>query len=553
MTEEVRREAQNFLDNETEFHLGFLPTEQSNPLTRHLDAEFARSTAAGVRNLQRADREVLKMARRVFSSAEFKRMVETGCRVVENGGRIVFSGCGATGRLSILLESMWREYFAGKDVDQRYADSVCSIMTGGDYALIRSVEFFEDYQSFGRRQVDELNLGSGDMIVAITEGGETSSVIGTLKEAVDRGMAAFLMFNNPAELLCERLVRCREVITHPAVTVLDLCCGPMAIAGSTRMQATTSEQLVGGALLEMILARLVTGEEPIDFAAEFERVLDHLESEKFVGMIADWIDFEEKTYRGRGKITYFAGDFLLDIFTDTTERSPTFMLPPFRRNDDRKSPASWAFVKDPRNDTAGTWARMLHRAPRCLEWTRDDYLAMGSGERIASNPPRIGIEALYKMEVGNEPSPDRCASDNDAAVAVMVADAPGNVAFLAAYESASAPFPVHRRIEISSGAAKTPLALMDHMAVKLVLNTVSTGTMVKMGRVAGNWMSWVDISNKKLIDRAIRLISELGALDYRDACFALYDAVDDMNREDWTNREKPSPVQYTLARVGRKS
>ena len=52
MTEEVRREAQNFLDNETEFHLGFLPTEQSNPLTRHLDAEFARSTAAGVRNLQ---------------------------------------------------------------------------------------------------------------------------------------------------------------------------------------------------------------------------------------------------------------------------------------------------------------------------------------------------------------------------------------------------------------------------------------------------------------------------------------------------------------------
>lgn len=92
---------------------------------------------------------------------------------------------------------------------------------------------------------------------------------------------------------------------------------------------------------------------------------------------------------------------------------------------------------------------------------------------------------------------------------------------------------------------------MEHMAIKLVLNTVSTGTMVKLGRVAENWMSWVDISNKELIDRVIRLISELGELEYKDACFALYDAVDDMNREDWSNREKTSPVQYVLARINR--
>ena len=42
------------------------------------------------------------------------------------------------------------------------------------------------------------------MLVAITEGGETSSVIGTVKEAVDRGCAVFLLFNNPAALLRER-------------------------------------------------------------------------------------------------------------------------------------------------------------------------------------------------------------------------------------------------------------------------------------------------------------------------------------------------------------
>ena len=55
---------------------------------------------------------------------------------------------------------------------------------------------------------------------------------------------------------------------------------------------------------------------------------------------------------------------------------------------------------------------------------------------------------------------------------------------------------------------------MGHMAVKLVLNTVSTGVMAVLGRITSNWMSWVNVSNKKLMDRGIRLICEIGGVDY---------------------------------------
>ena len=64
---------------------------------------------------------------------------------------------------------------------------------------------------------------------------------------------------------------------------------------------------------------------------------------------------------------------------------------------------------------------------------------------------------------------------------------------------------------------------MNHMTLKLALNTVSTGTMVKLGRVTGNWMSYVSISNKKLIDRAIRLVAELSGRSYEESCRALFD------------------------------
>ncbi len=533
----MNHEAEAFLNDETEFHLGFLPTEQSHPDTRTMEADFLRNTADGVRTLQRPDRAVLAMAESVLNSALFRRMTAEGVRCVRQGGRIVFSGCGATGRLSILLESMWRTY--GK-----WNDSAGSIMTGGDFALIRSVESFEDYQVFGRRQVADLKMNEKDMLVAITEGGETSSVIGSVKEAADRGCAVFLLFNNPAALLREKLVRCREVIDDPRVTVVDLSCGPMALAGSTRMQATSSEQLIGGAFLEAVAAEL-EGRETPDFAAGFREVLDHLESAETVAQLAAYIDFEAEIYRGCGKLTYLANDYLLDIFTDTTERSPTFMLPPFRSKTDSAAPLSWAFVKNPLFDTAGTWNHMLRRPLRCIEWTRSDYLAMNAGEKILANPPKISAGFLLGYEVGNETAPERFAPPGSGAVIIEVAGAPGN----AALEKAAQSYPVLKKLVISSGSFDSPLHLLNHMALKLALNTVSTGTMVKLGRVSGNWMSHVSISNKKLIDRGIRLIAELGNLSYSEACSALFDSVEAMKHEHFAGNEPPSAVQYTLTRL----
>ena len=269
----------NFIENEKQFHLGFLPTEQSSPLTKNLDKEFAASSVDGVRCLQRVDRNVLEMAKRIFRSGEFAGLVETGKKTIADGGRIVFSGCGATGRLSILLECMWRDCCFKNESVKQHADQVFSIMTGGDYALVRSVEFFEDYQEFGRQQVREMGMDGNDMLVAITEGGETSSVLGTVDEALRRGSKVFLMFNNPADLLAEHLERSRQAIRNPGVCVLDLHCGPMGLAGSTRMQATTSEQLIAGGALEMIMCGLLK-QVPPDYAAAFETLLDELTAKK---------------------------------------------------------------------------------------------------------------------------------------------------------------------------------------------------------------------------------------------------------------------------------
>ncbi|MCK9159663.1 MAG: N-acetylmuramic acid 6-phosphate etherase [Bacteroidaceae bacterium] len=52
---------------------------------------------------------------------------------------------------------------------------------------------------------------------------------------------------------------------------------------------------------------------------------------------------------------------------------------------------------------------------------------------------------------------------------------------------------------------------------KMILNMITTSTMIKLGRVKGNKMVNLQLNNKKLIDRGIRMIVEELGLDYDQA------------------------------------
>jgi len=54
-------------------------------------------------------------------------------------------------------------------------------------------------------------------------------------------------------------------------------------------------------------------------------------------------------------------------------------------------------------------------------------------------------------------------------------------------------------------------------AQKLVLNMISTTTMIKLGRVKGNKMVDMQLSNKKLVNRGMRMIMESTGLSENDA------------------------------------
>ena len=54
-------------------------------------------------------------------------------------------------------------------------------------------------------------------------------------------------------------------------------------------------------------------------------------------------------------------------------------------------------------------------------------------------------------------------------------------------------------------------------ATKMVLNMISTTTMIKLNKVFKNYMVDLKINNQKLELRAIKIIKDLTALDFEDS------------------------------------
>lgn len=579
---QASEKARAFLSQERAFRLGELLTESSHPKTRNLSETIHNDMSAGIEMLQSVDRDIPPVAERVLTSETFSELAKVFFQTLLAGRRIFFTGCGATGRLSILLEAAWREFWQRLKADHPaiaaqapdMEDRCVSVMAGGDFALIKSVEGFEDFPDFGRQQLEEAGIQQGDLVVAITEGGETPFVIGTAWQGLDVGARVFFVYNNPSEMLCRHVQRSREVIEEPRITKLDLATGPMAITGSTRMQATTAELLAVGAAFETALARLLqdhlTAEqlETIGVATRtgecycelFERLLAELESTQCVRAMADLTQFEEDIYRQHGLVTYAADRLLLDVLTDTTERSPTYMVPPFRRHGDATSPLSWAFVKNPFAETGQAWAGMLRRAPRGIAWDSSVYERLNAPSSFQVNPPRLNNSEILRFRIGNEPDHSRTQAPVSALVPILGPGEAGHLdreaiqRFGGAFSSTAAitlgpkanGIEVDRAFDFPVDLPASPLRLWEHLAIKLILNTISTATMVRVGRVRGNAMIWLSPSCKKLIDRGSRLISQVAQCSYERACETLYEAMEEVDRRRSIGEETPSPVALAI-------
>jgi N-acetylmuramic acid 6-phosphate etherase len=90
---------------------------------------------------------------------------------------------------------------------------------------------------------------------------------------------------------------------------------------------------------------------------------------------------------------------------------------------------------------------------------------------------------------------------------------------------------------------------VTRVGLKMLLNALSTCTMVRLGRVMGNYMIWVVASNLKLIDRATRYIQRLTELEYKAANQLLFEVIEYVEPRMKADQAYPPVVGVSVMRA----
>lgn len=494
----IAQQTQAFLDISSQFKLGDLPTEQPHPLSLNLSELVCTDLAEAHRTLHNID--CIAMERLLLCSDAIAAFAKAISETFEQGGSLFIAGCGATGRLALTVETLCRNGL----LPAYQQDSVIGFMAGGDATLIRSLEGFEDYPEYGARQLEELGFREGDLLIGVTEGGETPFVIGAVQAALTHSERdSWFCYCNPDDVLKRVAKRSRKVLDEPRINKLNLSVGPMALAGSTRMQATTVQ-------LAAILIALECYPNPSAIPGKLEQLRACIESLDYTAM-ATFTEAESQIYQDGGHVLYQTAEYGLTVLTDTTERSPTFSLAAFENDQDANQALSLCYLSIPETaNSAAAWQSLLRRSPRTLEWP--EVKQQAGIERL--NGFDISVANVTKREQRLGAPPHYFSiRDTQAGIHLQLGE-------------------IDRVVQLPQGQ------LLRNICLKVLLNAHSTLVMGRLGRYEGNLMTWVRPSNNKLIDRAIRYIRELyerrhgKQLDYAQTAYTLFTVRATMHPEE---------------------
>lgn len=228
-------------------------TEQSS-LHDHLEKM---STTELLTNINREDRKVAEAVEQVIPLLE--ELIPSIVHRMEKGGRLFYLGAGTSGRLGVVDASECPPTFGVPH------GMVVGLIAGGDNAIRKAVEFAEDADLGGWKDLQEQEIGIDDVVIGIAASGTTPYVIGALKKCREEGILTACITCNPGAPLT-------EVSDHPIVVVV----GPEFVTGSTRMKSGTAQKLVLNMISTAVMIKLgrVEGNRMVDMQLSNNKLVD---------------------------------------------------------------------------------------------------------------------------------------------------------------------------------------------------------------------------------------------------------------------------------------
>jgi N-acetylmuramic acid 6-phosphate etherase len=190
---------------------------------------------------------------------QIEKLIAEVVSKMKQGGRLFYMGAGTSGRLGIVDASECPPTF-GVDFGR-----VIGIIAGGDGAIRKAVEFAEDDEEQGWKDLQTFDINKNDVVVGIAASGRTPYVIGALKKCNEEGISTGCVVCNAGSAVA-------AVSKFPVEVVV----GPEFVTGSTRLKSGTAQKLVLNMLTTCTFIQLghVKGNKMVDMQLSNYKLVD---------------------------------------------------------------------------------------------------------------------------------------------------------------------------------------------------------------------------------------------------------------------------------------
>lgn len=234
-------------------NLDGLITEAQNELTERIDSL---STIDMLKLINTEDKKVAYAVEKEIPN--IAKAVDIIAEQIKQGGRLVYCGCGTSGRIGVLDAVECEPTFSVPP------GQVIGLLAGGNDALFHAKEGVEDDSEQGEKDLRQIDFCEKDVLVGIAASGRTPYVLGAMSYAKRVGAHVCSVS------CCEESKM--EELADVAITPIP---GPEVIAGSTRMKSGTAQKMVLNMLStgSMILLGKVYKNLMVDMKPSNEKLL----------------------------------------------------------------------------------------------------------------------------------------------------------------------------------------------------------------------------------------------------------------------------------------
>lgn len=228
-------------------------TEQSSEY-RHLDKM---SVLDLLKNINIEDQKVPIAVEKVIPNIE--KLVAVISDKMLAGGRLFYIGAGTSGRLGIVDASECPPTYGIE------YGMVIGIIAGGEKAITQAVEFAEDNEEQGWKDLQSYNINETDVVVGLAASGTTPYVIGALKNCRENNIVTGCITCNSGSPVAQESDFPIEVIV-----------GPEIVTGSTRMKSGTAQKLVLNMISTAVMIQLgrVEDNKMVNMQLSNEKLVD---------------------------------------------------------------------------------------------------------------------------------------------------------------------------------------------------------------------------------------------------------------------------------------